>query len=158
LSFFRLFAASCAALDLLASIYFFSAHGFTAFVNLHIALAGSLAILFAAYIGYKKTIEKRVETAQSLQEGEEEDEEEEESEPVASKMSILKDSYQGFLFPLRLAAYAVFAFSFIYLSSSELLIIAPFLAGLGVVPLAVLLTMGIQKLTSKQEEVTNQEL
>ena len=155
MSFFRLFAAFCLILDLLASIYFLLSQGVTALVNLHIALAGSLAILFAAYIGYKKAIEKRLADTppQSEEEKVEEDaQEDEDNEPTPSKVSVLKDSYKGFLFPLRLAAYAVFAFSFIYLSSNELLVIAPFLAGLAVVPFAVLAAMGIQKLTTKQTQ------
>lgn len=155
MSFFKLFAASCFVIDLLASVYFFAAQGFGAFINLHIALASSLAILFAAFYGYKKAIEKRVQDApfqseeELTEEKKEDDEGEEAGELQPSKISVLKESYKGFLFPLRLAAYAVFAFSFIYLSSNDLLVIAPFLAGLGVVPFAVLLAMGLQRLTTK---------
>jgi hypothetical protein len=161
LSFFKIFALSCLAIDALASIYFWLAHGFGAFINLHIALAGSLAILFAAFYGYKKAIEKGVENkpvenqeeiTEEIAEENERIEGEEAGELPPSKMSILKESYKGFLFPLRLAAYAIFAFSFIYLSSNELLVIAPFLVGLGIVPFAVLLAMGVQRLTVKNSE------
>ncbi len=162
--FFKTFAITATLLNAILVLYFATKGTTMSVVNLELSAIGSLLILTATYFGYKKMIENRVSEVQpeveeskadEAQKIESEDEKEEREEEEAriekpSTVSAVTGSYKGYLFPLRLIAYGVFATSFVYLSSSGSLEIASFFAGLAIAPASVLLTMFWLKKTQNE--------
>ena len=160
--FFKTFAAIAIIINALLVVYFSINGSMLSVVNLEMAAIGSVAILSATYFGYKKMIENKVAESQSeeadnevstenhKEEEEDEDEDETAEAEKTSPISAVTSSYRGYLFPLRLVAYGVFAVSFVYLSTSGSLEIAAFFAGLVVAPMSVLLAMLWLKKTSNE--------
>lgn len=146
MSFFRAFGVTAIILNAILVAYFALVGSTTSVLNLELAVLGSIGILSATYFGYKQMIEKKLaqeETEQSETTNEAEDEEdtEDKPEPADTKMSLLAQSYKGYLFPLRLVTYALFAGGFIYLSTSGSLEIVAFFVGLGIAPVSILIAM-----------------
>jgi hypothetical protein len=132
-------------LNIILAIYFGIFDTLQSVINLELATIGSLAILSATYFGYKKLIDSKAEQAQihneESDEEKEDDEEYEQMDEKPSAVTAVTSSYKGYLFPMRIAAYSVFAASFVYLSTSGSLKIAAFFAGLSIAPISIMIAL-----------------
>ena len=95
-------------------------------------------VAIATFYGYKKVVLSSEANAQALQ-NEPDNEDEEEEKPT--KMSLLTKTYKGWLFPVRLAAYALFVLVFLYFANNGILHIPSFLVGIAVLPISALIFM-----------------
>ena len=146
MSFFKTFGSIAVILNAILVAYFALAGTTISIINLELAALGSIGILSATYFGYKQMIEKKLAQEDDSEveiknETETEEDDEDEDDPALTKMSLVTQSYKGYLFPLRLVTYAIFAGSFIYLSTSGSLEIAAFFVGLGIAPISILIAM-----------------
>ncbi len=122
-------------------------------LNTQVAFICSMLITFSAFYGYKKSIKKRVQNSSGEEFREPYDELEDpynlfEDENIGDEKQhkknsgIFKYTIKGFasgiggaLNPLRILAYAILIFSFLYLNKHELFNAFAFFGGLSVVPI-----------------------
>ncbi len=124
--------AALFAILLAVSFAFWGAIGVANYSASFIAFSLVAAASFAGY--------RRVVLASGAKE-EPVSEEEEEDEPKESKMSLLLKTYKGWLFPFRLASYALFVLVFFYFANNNLLNVFAFLTGIAVLPISALIFM-----------------
>ncbi len=103
-------------------------------INYFASFIAFFLVAIATFYGYKKVVHSFGANAQALQ-NEAEDEEEEKP----SKISLLAKTYKGWLFPFRLASYALFVGIFLYFANNNILSIFPFLIGIAVLPISMLI-------------------
>jgi len=116
--------AALFALLLAVSFTFWGAIGVANYSASFIAFSLVAAASFAGY--------RRVVLASGAKE-EPASKEEEEDEPKESKMSLLLKTYKGWLFPFRLASYALFVLVFFYFANNNLLNVFAFLTGIAAI-------------------------
>lgn len=103
-------------------------------INFVLASISSAFVIYASYLGYVKLIQNKSKDYVI----DEEDDKSDEDEKLPTK-SVVAQTFKGWIFPLRLIAYIVLVLSFLALSGKNILILAPYLLGLAVVPIAVML-------------------
>ncbi len=94
-------------------------------------------VAIATFYGYKKVVLASGANSDAVETDEDDDEEEEKP----TKMSLLTKTYKGWLFPIRLIAYALFVLVFLYFANNNILSVFPFLIGIAVLPISVLIFM-----------------
>lgn len=94
-------------------------------------------VAIATFYGYKKVVLAFGTNSDTVQTDEDDDEE----EGKQTKMSLLTKTYKGWLFPIRLIAYALFVLVFLYFANNNILSVFPFLIGIAVLPISVLIFM-----------------
>jgi len=148
LNFFKIFFVFNIIVNLALAILFTYLGNTLAVYSLESAFLGSLAVIFSTYYGYKKVIESKLQknNEESLEDDDKEDELDQ------SKISLVTQSYKGFLFPMRIASYGIFIASFLYLISSETFEVTAFLSGLAIVPTSVLFSMLWLRIISPKEQ------
>ena len=133
----RKIAFSVITLIAIGSIAWFIFGGTRYAINFILAAASSTLVIYTSYLGYAKLIKASAIDSSADIDDVANEEEDEEDEKITKKQAIVQ-TYKGWLFPLRLIAYVVLVFVFLALSSKDILFLAPFLTGLGVMPIAVL--------------------
>lgn len=120
------------ALDfiLIISISFFGA---LQLLNSQVAMICSMAILFASFYGYKKSIENKIKS----DDFEQMQEDEEEIDKKKLKFSIV--GFQGAFKPYRLLAYLLLILAFFVLLKNNIFEPISFFVGLFIMPLGILL-------------------
>ncbi len=121
-------------------VFCYIAFGTQGVVNYSASFVAFFLVATATFYGYKKVVlSSKVDTPIGTKNEIEEDDDEEEQKP--SKMSLLTKTYKGWLFPVRLLAYAVFVGVFLYFANNGILHIPSFLVGIAVLPISALIFM-----------------
>jgi hypothetical protein len=121
--------AALFAIFFVASFVFWGVNGV---INYSASFVSFLLIAVASFVGYRRMVFASNDVLPV------EEDDEEEDEVKQSKMSVLLKTYKGWIFPFRLASYAVFVLVFLYFANNGLLNIFAFLTGIAVLPIAAL--------------------
>ncbi len=102
-------------------------------INSQVAFIGSMLIVFSSFYGYKKAVDTK-----SVLIKEDDFDEELEDKEIIKKTKKLANTFKTSFSPFRLLSYGFLILSFLYLNRHGWLEIAPFLLGLGILPIASL--------------------
>jgi hypothetical protein len=114
----------------------FALWGVSGMANYSASFLAFLLVAVASFAGYRRVVLSSGGVATEESAGGEDDEED---EVKPSKISLLLKTYKGWIFPLRLASYAIFVLVFLYFANNNLLNVSAFLAGIAVLPISVLI-------------------
>ena len=125
-------ALSAIIITFIGSAIWFIFGGRLEALNFALASISSLIVVYASYFGYAKLVKNS--NVDVIEEENEDDEDEKQDHK-----SVLSQTFKGWLFPLRLVAYGVLTLSFLALSAKNILMLTPFLVGLGVAPFSAMI-------------------
>jgi len=114
----------------------FALWGVSGVANYSASFVAFLLVAAASFVGYRRVV---MSSAGGDMGTENVDEDDGEDEVQPSKISLLLKTYKGWIFPFRLASYAIFVLVFLYFANNNLLNVFAFLAGIAVLPISVLI-------------------
>lgn len=148
-------------------------------VNTQIAFVGSLAVTLGSYLGYKRMVSQKAQEASGALDEEDQlsqwddahrlyeedvvphktdtadeqcETQEENEEKKPSLLSMLKTTSSGVLSLFRVVGYLVLIGGFFALVNRQMFDPISYFVGLAIVPIAVLVTLGVNKYILKENE------